>query len=254
MSATVNAPGRPGRAVADATVVMCPGAGTDPCTATTTGAVTLTVRRRALPLRGADAAERATWRDHGDRTPSTTRRRSPAFNVSVAGVITPTPPAAAGADRCRRRRPERPAPTRPSRLSCVGLPGEDQQHDADHADDGGEHDPQPPPRARLGHRFRRRRRRGRRRFGLGLRLGSTGCSGEPQRMQSTSDIGLSSPHVGHTSVPIIIRPPAPGSRRSVASLAADAGDERQRRRRPEQRVVAVGAELVGGPADRRAAT
>ena len=38
-------------------------------------------------------------------------------------------------------------------------------------------------------------------------------------MQSVSDIGLSSPQAGHTSVPIIIRPPAPGRRRTVASLA-----------------------------------
>src|SRR5262245_12187598 len=55
--------------------------------------------------------------------------------------------------------------------------------------------------------------------GSGSGSGSTGWSSDPQRMQFTALIGLSSPHVGQTSVPMSIRPPAPGSRRSVASLA-----------------------------------
>ena len=41
-----------------------------------------------------------------------------------------------------------------------------------------------------------------------------------QRVQNCSAIELSSPHVGHTRVPIIRRPPAPGSRRRVVSLLA----------------------------------
>ncbi len=76
MSATVNAPGVGGAALADATVVMCPGAGTDPCTDTTTGAVTLTFVTDALPLRGPPdcrAGTGASWRP----TPSTILPSSP---------------------------------------------------------------------------------------------------------------------------------------------------------------------------------
>ena len=45
-----------------------------------------------------------------------------------------------------------------------------------------------------------------------------GSSSAVQRMQWVSPSGFSSPHSGHTLLPTRLRPPAPGSRRSVESL------------------------------------